>query len=89
MILVNDIRISSEGEFLAEEAWDRNAKGCKEEDAHDDESEDPLECNCLVEELAHAEGGCQDAQGETHGVVLVDGEEEETIYQDTPDSNVG
>jgi hypothetical protein len=29
-----------------------------------------LECNGLDEELANADGGCQDAQCEAHGVVL-------------------
>lgn len=48
-----------------------------------------LERNSLGEELANTQRCRQDAQGEAHGVILICNEEEHSIDQDTPDSNIG
>lgn len=47
-----------------------NGDGQHEEDSHDDEGEDPLECNDLALELGDTNCGGQDAESEAHGVVL-------------------
>ena len=62
--------LASEGNIFAEDSWDCDDQSRKEENSHDDEGEDPLECNRLGEELANSDGGCEDAQGKAHGVVL-------------------
>lgn len=62
--------LASEGQLLAEDSWNCDDQGGEEENGHDDKGKDPLECNGLDEELANADGGCQDAQCEAHGVVL-------------------
>jgi hypothetical protein len=66
----DNILLPSEREFLAENAWDGNAKCGDEQDSHDDESEDPLEGDGLRQELADAERSSQDAEFEAHGVIL-------------------
>jgi len=89
LIRWNDGTFSSERKLLAEDAWDCDDQGGEEEDSHDNEGKDPLECNDLGEELANADRGGQDAQCEAHGVVLVCDEEEQSIYQNTPNRNIG
>jgi len=81
--------LSSEAELLAKDAWDTDYKSGKEQNSHDDESEDPLESNCSGKELADSEGSGEGTQGKSHGVVLVNNEEEQSIDQDTPDGNIG
>ena len=61
---------SSEREFLAKNARNCDDQGGEEEDTHDDEGEDPLNCNGMGEELANANGSRQDAQFEAYSVVL-------------------
>lgn len=80
--------LTSDTNLLAKDAWERDDEGSEEEDAHDDKGKDPLESDGLAEELADAEGGGEDGEGEAHGVVLEGNEEEKTIDQDTPDRNV-
>lgn len=66
----NDGTLSSECEFLAENSRNCDDQGGKEEDSHDDECEDPLNCNGMCEELANANGSRQDAQFKAYSVVL-------------------
>ena len=47
----------AEGKFLAKDARDGDEQGEDEEERHDDEGEDPLECNDLGQELSNSEGG--------------------------------
>jgi len=51
----NNVLLPSEANLLAEDTWDSNDQGSDEENAHDDECEDPLECNGSGEELSDAE----------------------------------
>jgi hypothetical protein len=105
LVCWDNILLTSEGELLAENAWDSNAKCGNEEDAHNDKSEDPLEGDGLGEKLADTERSSQNAECEAYGVVLchvnnwrlyksrttnlVYNEEEQTIDKNTPDCNVG
>lgn len=50
-----------------------NDQGQDEQHRHDGEGEDPLEGDNLGEELADTESGSQDAQVESHGVILFSG----------------
>jgi hypothetical protein len=70
LVCWDNILLPSEREFLAESAWERNAKCGDEQDSHDDESEDPLEGDGLRQELADAERSSQDAEFEAHCVIL-------------------
>jgi len=81
--------LSSEVDFLAEDTWDRDDQGSDEEDAHDDECEDPLECNGSSEELTDSKSCGKDAEWKAHGVVLEYDQEEQAIDQDTPDRYIG
>lgn len=67
----NYVLLASEADFLAEDTWDCNYKSGDEEETHDNECEDPLECNRLGEELANSESGCKNAEGEADGVILL------------------
>jgi hypothetical protein len=71
LIRRNNGTFSPEGEFLAKDSWDCDDQGGEEENTHDDEGKDPLECDDLCEELANSDGGCQDAQREAYGIVLL------------------
>jgi len=82
------VLISSQAELFTEDTWYGNNQGGDEEDTHYDECKDPLEGKGLSEELANPNGSGQDAECKAHGIILEDNEEEETIDQDTPDSNV-
>jgi len=85
----HDCSLTSEGDLLAEDAWDCDNQSREEENTHNDEREDPLECNDLDEELADSDGGCQDAQSKAHSIILEYNKEESTIDQDTPNGNIG
>jgi len=78
-VRVDDRGLSSEANLLAKDAWNGNEKGAKEEDSHDSESEDPLECNGLCEELSDADGSRQDAECEANCVILEGYKEEQSI----------
>jgi len=84
----NDGALTSEGKFLAEDAWDCDQEGGDEEDTHDDEGKDPLESNGVGEELTNTNRGCQDAQCKAHGIILVGNKEEKSIDQNTPDEDI-
>ncbi len=56
--------------LLSKDTWDDHNKGSQEKDTHNDKGKDPLEGNCLAEELADTEGGGEDGECEAHGVVL-------------------
>jgi len=58
------------------------------QDSHDGEGKDPLESDGLVKELADANCCGEDAEGEAHGVVLVDCDEEAAVNQNGPDEDV-
>lgn len=68
LVLGDDGLASSEA--TTEDLREGNDKGGNKEGGHDGESENPLECDDLSQELADAEGGAEDAEGEAHGVVL-------------------
>lgn len=51
-------------------AWGSDGDCHDEEKSHDDEGEDPLECNDLSLELSDAKCRGEDTQREAHGVVL-------------------
>lgn len=57
LISWNNSTLSSEVDFFAEDAGNCNHEGSEEEDPHDDECENPLECNGMSEELANSNGG--------------------------------
>lgn len=83
-------RLSSSPEVLATRPC-RNSddKGEDEQDCHDGEGEDPLERDDLSLELSYTQSGRQHAQEESHGIILVDDDEECSIDQNGPDENVG
>lgn len=70
LVCWNNTLVASEAKLLAENTWNGNAKGSDEKDAHDDECKDPLEGDGLREELANTKRSSQNAECETHGVVL-------------------
>jgi len=72
----NNILLSSEADLLAENTRNSNSQGSDEENGHDYESKDPLECNGFGKELANAKSCGEDAECESHSVVLEYGEEE-------------
>jgi len=88
LIRWNNSTLTSETDFLAKDTWYGDDKGRKEENTHDDKGKDPLECKGLCEELSDTEGGSEDAERESHGVILVCNQEETSIDQDTPDGDV-
>jgi hypothetical protein len=65
-----------------------NDDGLDEQNRHDDKGKDPLQGNDLAQELGNANGRGQDAEGETHGEVLVNGDEERAKAKNRPDENV-
>lgn len=65
-----DVLVSSEADFLPEDAWNGDDQSSEEEDSHDDESKDPLKGNGPGKELPNSESSCQDAKCEAHGIVL-------------------
>lgn len=67
--------------LLASPSRDGNCDGGHEQDGHDGEGEDPLECDKLVEELCDANGGSENAEGEAHGVVLVVVSMQEVVFR--------
>ena len=60
----------------------------KEHNAHDDEGKDPLQRNNLASELSDTNSSSENAEGEAHGVILVDANEEQAIAQDGPDEDI-
>jgi len=56
LVGIDNWGVSPEANLLAKDAWNSNEKGGQEENGHDREGEDPLECNGLCEELADAKG---------------------------------
>lgn len=87
-VLVDNSR-SSEADLLSIRTRHSNEKSEEEQSGHDCKGKDPLEGNNLAEELADAKRCGQDAQSETHGVVIEGHKEEKPVDEDTPDSNVG
>jgi len=85
----NNSALTSEADFLAEDAWNSDDEGGEEENSQNDEGKDPLEGKGLNEELSNAKGCGQDAEGKANGVVLVCKEEEKSIHQDSPDEDIG
>jgi len=86
LVLGNDF-LSSAPE-PCEELGEGNNDGGNEEDGHDGEGKDPLEGDDLAEELTNTEGGAENAEGEAHSVILEGDEEEKSVDEDTPDSNI-
>jgi len=70
LVCWNNVLLTPECELLPENAWECNSNCGNEEDAHDDESKDPLERDGLREELTDAKGSSQDAECEANSVVL-------------------
>lgn len=88
MISRNNRLISSEANLLAKDAWNSNDKSGKEKGSHDGECENPLKSDCLGEKLTDPESSSEVAEGEAHGVVLENNQEEQSINQNTPDGNI-
>lgn len=57
--------------LLSEEAWDGNNEGCEEENCHNGEGKDPLEGNGPGEELTNSKRSAEDAESESHGIILL------------------
>jgi len=85
----DNILIISETEFLAKDTWNGDCQGGEEEDCHDGEGKDPLKSKSSGEELTDTKSCGEVAESEAHGVILVDEQEEQSIDQDAPDSDVG
>lgn len=70
MVLIDDQRVLTPGDLLTKDAWDANDQRRQEEDTHDGEGKDPLECNGLDEELGGSDSSCQHAERKPDSVVL-------------------
>lgn len=60
--------VATEGKLLAEVRWHGNSKSESEQNPHDDECEDPLEGDCLDEELVYCQGYTS-ASAVSHGAI--------------------
>jgi len=79
-VLVNN-SAALEG-ILANDTREGDQDGEKEQDTHDDKGKDPLEGDDVGEELRDTQRCAENAEVETHGVVLVGDKEEEAVAHD-------
>jgi len=68
--------------------WNRDDNRGNKQGCHDGEGEDPLKCHNLSEELSDTNGGGENAQVETHSIILVRNDEKQTIGQNRPNEDV-
>lgn len=87
-LLVGGGRTAGPGVLLARPGRVSDDERRDEQDGHDGEGEDPLECDNLALKLRDTESGGEHTERETHSVVLVDGDEESAVDKDGPDEDV-
>lgn len=63
----------------AKDARESDDDGRKKEGCHNNEGKDPLEGNDLSQKLTNTEGSSENAECETHRIVLESNEEEQSI----------
>lgn len=78
----------SPGDVSASPGGHCNKDSHDKQESHDDEGEDPLEGDDLAQELGDTNRGSEHTERESHGIVLVDGDEEQAIGKESPDENI-